>query len=248
MAFPRYTALKEKFPFFEPVILGGVLMLWVLIASFIEVADDVMEGDTHAIDTKLLMLLRDGNDPQTALGPHWVQEMVRDISGLGGIVILALVTVGAALYLAMMKKGGQALYLIACITIGTLLSNALKFGFARPRPDLVPHGSYVFTNSFPSGHSMMSALVFLCVGALLARAHKSYAMKIYFLGTSIFLTVAIGISRVYLGVHWPSDVLAGWLVGGSAAVSFWLIEWAWTEKPWKKELTPSPTPEQHPGQ
>lgn len=247
MAFPRYTALKEKFPFFEPVILGGVLMLWVLIASFIEVADDVMEGDTHAIDTKLLMLLRDGNDPQTALGPHWVQEMVRDISGLGGIVILALVTVGAALYLAMMKKGGQALYLIACITIGTLLSNALKFGFARPRPDLVPHGSYVFTNSFPSGHSMMSALVFLCVGALLARAHKSYAMKIYFLGTSIFLTVAIGISRVYLGVHWPSDVLAGWLVGGSAAVSFWLVEWAWTEKPWKK-FKPSPTPEQHPGQ
>lgn len=248
MAFPRYQNLRERFPFFEPVILGGVLILWMMIASFIEVADDVMEGDTHVIDTKLLMLLRDGNDPQNALGPHWVQEMVRDISGLGGIAILTMVTIGAALYLTMMKKGGQALYLIACITIGTLLSNVLKFGFARPRPDLVPHGSYVFTNSFPSGHSMMSALVFLCVGALLARAHNSYAMKAYFLITSIFLTVAIGVSRVYLGVHWPSDVLAGWLVGGSAAVSFWLIEWAWMEKPWKKKTTPSPTPEQHPGQ
>jgi undecaprenyl-diphosphatase len=238
----RFKALREKYPFFEPIILGAVVVLWFLVSGFIEVADDVMEGDTHAIDTQILMMMRDGNDPQNAWGPPWVQEMMRDISGLGGIAILTMVTFSAALYLIMMKKYGQGLYLVVSVSLGTALTNLLKSGFDRPRPDLVPHGSYVFTGSFPSGHSMMSAWVFLSVGALLARAHKSYSMKIYFLTTSIFLTVAIGISRVYLGVHWPSDVLAGWLVGGAAAISFWLLEWAWVERIWTK-VRFSPKPE-----
>ena len=229
----RLRNIRARYPFFEPAILGGVMLLWLMVSAFWELADDVGEGDTHELDTRLLMMLRDGNHPQNALGPPWVEEIMRDISGLGGIAILTMVTLGAGLYLFMMKKTGQAAYLVVSVTIGTLLSNILKSGFGRPRPDLVPHGSYVFTNSFPSGHSMMSTLVYLSVGALLARAHSSYGMKIYFLGTSIILAIAIGISRVYLGVHWPSDVMAGWLIGGAGAVFFWLVEWAWTEKVWR---------------
>ena len=125
-----------------------------------------MEGDTHAIDTKLLMLLRDGGTLRMRSAHTGCRNGV-DISGLGGIVILTMVTIGAALYLTMMKKGGQALYPIACITLGTLLE-CIEVRLCAPAPDLVPHGSTVFTNSFPSGHSMMSALVF-CVGALFAR-------------------------------------------------------------------------------
>jgi undecaprenyl-diphosphatase len=225
-----YKKFRELFPVLEPIVLVAFTLLGLSLLSFLEIAEEVGEGETHTIDTKLLMLLRDGTNPQNPLGPDWVFEMVRDISSLGGIAILALVTVSAAVYLLMIKKWGQAAYLVATVGIGTALSNALKFGYARPRPDLVPHGSYVFTGSFPSGHSMMSALVFLSVGMMLARAQKTPAPRIFFLGLSVFLTVLVGVSRVYLGVHWPSDVLAGWLAGGGCAIAFWLVQWLWEEK------------------
>ena len=231
----------------EPVVLLSCAAIFSLIYAFLEIAEDVTEGDTHQIDTKILMLLRDGNDPQNALGPPWVEEMMRDISGLGGIIILTFVTLGAMLYLLMLGKKWRALYLVITVTIGTLLSNALKYGYARSRPDMVPHGSYVFTNSFPSGHSMMAAVVYLSVGALLAKSHKSLHMKFYFIATAIFLTVVIGISRVYLGVHWPTDVLAGWAAGALCALLFWFVEWYWQER---VSTTPpsslNPTAESHP--
>lgn len=225
-----YKKFRELFPLLEPIVLVAFTLLGFSLFAFLEIAEEVAEGDTHTIDTKLLMLLRDGSNPQNPLGPEWVFEMVRDISSLGGIAILALITVSAAVYLLMIKKWGKAAYLVTSVAIGTAISNALKFGYARPRPDLVPHGSYVFTGSFPSGHSMMSAMVFLSVGMMLARAQKNLPSKIFFLGISVFLTVLVGISRVYLGVHWPSDVLAGWLAGGACAMAFWLVEWGWQSK------------------
>lgn len=219
----------------EPKIMICLIGIIMLLFSFFEIADDVFEGDTHKIDTDILMLMRDGNDSTNPWGPYWVQEAMRDISGLGGITVLTLVTIAAALYLFMMKKQVEGIYLLLSVNVGMILSNALKFGYARPRPDLVPHGSYTFTNSFPSGHSMMSAVVFLSVGALLSRAHTSYRIKSYFMGIAIFLTILIGISRIYLGVHWPSDVLAGWTAGAICAMCFWLIEWFWQERRLKKQ-------------
>ena len=210
---------------FEPVVLLAMMLLIFMVMGFTEVADDVMEGDTHGIDTALLMMMRDGNDPQNAGGPPWVEEMMR-----GGILILSFVSLGAAAYLFMRGKIGQGLYLLGTVAVGTLLSNILKAGFDRPRPDLVPHGSYTFTGSFPSEHSMMAAIVYLSVGVLLARAHDNIKLKIYFIALSVILTVAIGISRVYLGVHWPSDVLAGWMAGCAFALTFYMLEWAWMSR------------------
>lgn len=219
----------------EPKIMIGLIGIIMLVHSFFEIAEEVDEGDTHKIDTSIIMLMRDGNDPANSWGPLWLQETMRDISGLGGIVILTLMTIGAVLYLFMKGKKGQALYLLLTVSIGTLFANLLKFSYARPRPDLVPHGSYVFTDSFPSGHSMMSAVVYLSIGMLLARAHETTAMKMYFIGTAVFLALIIGISRIYLGVHWPSDVLAGWVAGAICAMIFWLIEWFWQERRLKKQ-------------
>lgn len=230
MIVAHYKKLRELFPILEPLVLLAFLTVGVCLSAFFEIADDVMEGDTHAMDTKILMLMRDGDNPQNPLGPTWVFETVRDISSLGGIAILTLVTVSAVIYLCMIKQWGQGVYLAVTVLIGTALSSLLKFGYARPRPDLVPHGSYTFTGSFPSGHSMMSAMVFLSVGMMLAKAQKSLPPKIFFLGLSVFLTILIGISRVYLGVHWPSDVLAGWMVGGACAITFWLVEWLWESR------------------
>lgn len=229
-SFDKLYDLRHWFSFIELRVLVAFLFLWFAVSGFFEIADDVGEGDTHAIDTKLLMMLRDGNDPKNAWGPPWFEEMVRDVSSLGGIAILTLVTLSAALYLAMKKNGGQALYLLATIGVGTLLSNLLKYNFARPRPDLVPHGSYVMTDSFPSGHSMMAALVYLTIGMLVARTQKDRNMKLYFIVVAVVVTMMVGVSRVYLGVHWPSDVLAGWAAGASCALLFWLLEWSWQEK------------------
>lgn len=105
----------------------------------------------------------------------------------------------------------------------------LKMGFDRVRPDLVPHGSFVYTASFPSGHALMSAVTYLTLGALLASVHSPARVKAYFLAVAMVLTLLVGVSRVYLGVHWPTDVAAGWSVGAAWALMSWLLM-RWLQK------------------
>jgi undecaprenyl-diphosphatase len=104
-----------------------------------------------------------------------------------------------------------------------MLSTGLKMGFERPRPDLVPHATQVYTASFPSGHAMLSAVTYLTLGALLSRVQRRRRVKAFFLGLALTLTLLIGLSRVYLGVHWPSDVLAGWCIGAAWASLCWFV-------------------------
>lgn len=126
-------------------------------------------------------------------------------------------------FLAMTRKAFAALFVVAAVSGGTLISQTMKWAYARPRPDLVPHGAEVYTASFPSGHSMMSAVVYLTLGALLARTQSDRAVKAYILVMAVILTMLVGISRVYLGVHWPTDVLAGWTLGGVWALICLLV-------------------------
>jgi undecaprenyl-diphosphatase len=123
----------------------------------------------------------------------------------------------------MTRKGYAALFVLGSVAGGVLISQAMKWAYARPRPDLVPHGTEVFTASFPSGHSMMSAVVYLTLGALLARTQSERRVKTYVLAVAVLLTVLVGASRVYLGVHWPTDVLAGWALGGMWALICLLV-------------------------
>ncbi len=117
---------------------------------------------------------------------------------------------------------GSRFLILAAVVGGVLLSNALKLVFERPRPDIVAHAARVFTPSFPSGHATLSAITYLTLGALLAGLH-SLRFKLYFLGLAILLTIAVGISRIYLGVHYPTDVLAGWCIGAAWAAFCWSI-------------------------
>ena len=126
-------------------------------------------------------------------------------------------------FLAMTRKGYAALFVLASVIGGVLISQTMKWAYARPRPELVPHGAEVYTASFPSGHSMMAAVVYLTLGALLARTQADRAVKIYILAVAIIVTVLVGVSRVYLGVHWPTDVLAGWSLGAAWALTCWLV-------------------------
>jgi undecaprenyl-diphosphatase len=197
------------------VVAGG---LWV----FLEVAEAVTDEEVRALDRSVLLAMREPSDPADPLGPRWVEEMGRDLTALGGTAVVTLVSVAAALFLWMARRPRSVALLLVAIAGGQILSLLLKRGYARPRPDLVPHESFVYTASFPSGHSMMSAVVYLTLGALLARVLPRRRMKLLVIVCALGATALTGVSRVYLGVHWPTDVLAGWAIGASWAVGCWL--------------------------
>lgn len=186
--------------------------------AFAELADEVIEGTTRNLDRDLLLLLRTEGDLSNPIGPPMLEEMGRDLTALGGVIVLTLATLFAGGFFLMRCEFGTTVYLWATVGGGILISGIAKEFFSRPRPDLVPHGSIVHTASFPSGHSMMAAVAYLTLGVLIARVLQRRHLKVYVMSVAILVTVLVGVSRVYMGVHWPTDVLAGWLVGLGWAV------------------------------
>ncbi|MDX1656112.1 MAG: phosphatase PAP2 family protein [Candidatus Competibacteraceae bacterium] len=207
----------------ELATLVLIVLLATMVWGFVALAGEVMEGDTRALDERILLALRTPGDLSDPLGPGWIEEVGRDFTALGGMGVLTLLTLVVAGYLIMMRRYGATLLMLVAIGGGLLASTLLKFGFDRPRPDLVPHGSIVYSASFPSGHSMLSAVTYLTLGALLARVQPRRRLKAYFLILAVLLTLMVGSSRIYLGVHWPTDVLAGWTAGAAWALLCWLI-------------------------
>lgn len=196
------------------LIIGAV---WILA----ELTDEVVEGSTHAFDRSVILSLRASEDLSDPVGPEWLEEMARDATALGGVLVAVLATAGVAVFLLMRGRKFPALFLVTSVALGLTISTIYKMVIDRPRPDLVPHGSIVHSASFPSGHSMMSAMIFFTIAAILMRAEPSKRVKTYLLLLAMALCVLVGVSRVYLGVHWPTDVLAGWTAGiGWAVVSY----------------------------
>ena len=207
----------------QPFVIVATITCFFLFSFFGEVVDDVLEGDSHAIDEKILLMLRDPENVQSPLGPGWLEEMMRDFTALGGIGLLTLVTIASFIYLLTTRRTRHAFYLLSVVATGTILSNLMKIGFDRPRPDLVPHDSITYMAGFPSGHSFMATVVYLTLGTILAEAEPRKPLKIYLISIAVFIALIVGVSRVYLGVHWPSDVLAGWLIGAGWALAFWIL-------------------------
>ena len=205
----------------EMTVLVALACIVAGVWGFALLADEVTEGGTQAFDQNLLLAFRTG-PAHSPLGPPPVREAARDITSLGGTAVLTIVTIIAAGFLALDGKTHMALFLCASVLGGVAASTVLKDVFHRPRPDLVPYSVYVSGASFPSGHSMMSAVTYLTLGALLARSQERKRIKAYFLLVAIFLTFSVGVTRVYLGVHWPTDVLAGWTAGSVWALLCWL--------------------------
>lgn len=207
----------------EWTIWVTVAIVSALLWAFMEIADDVMEGETRHFDEKILMSMRDANDLSDLKGPAWLEEVGKDITAMGGNTILSLLSIWVVCFLALTGKRKLALVVILATGGALLASLSLKFGFDRARPELVPHATIVYTSSFPSGHSMLSASTYLTLGALLARSQKRRRVKAFIVLTSLIITLLIGVSRVYLGVHWPTDVLAGWTVGSAWALACWYL-------------------------
>ncbi|WP_296585351.1 phosphatase PAP2 family protein [Xanthobacter sp.] len=201
------------------VVVGFIAFAFYL---FLVVADEVTEGPPGSLDRGILLALRNPADPSDPLGPPWVEEMMRDLTALGGTSVLTLLTLAVIFFLILTRKRHAALLVAVSVAGGTILSQGLKWGFDRPRPDLVPHGMSVYSQSFPSGHAMLAAVVYLTLAALLARTQQRTRVKLFLLGGAAAITVIVGISRIYLGVHWPTDVVGGWALGAAWASTCWL--------------------------
>jgi undecaprenyl-diphosphatase len=198
---------------FIAAVLAVVAGTW----GFVELLDEVKEGDTQHFDEWMIRTLRQHE------GPPWLQEVGRDFTALGGVAVMMLVTFSVAGYLLLRRMYGAMWLVLVATTGGLVLSTVLKHFIDRARPQIVEHRSVVYTSSFPSGHSMMSAVVYLTLGSLLARIMPGRLLKLYFLFLAMGLTFLVGVSRVYLGVHWPTDVLAGWCGGLVWALLCWLV-------------------------
>jgi undecaprenyl-diphosphatase len=195
-----------------------------LVAYFLfELTGEVLEGETRAFDEGVLLMLRDATDPAMPAGPAWLTKMMVDITALGGVTVLALLVTLVVIYLALRRKFRTAAFVAVSILGGWALSSALKLGIARPRPEVVQHLVEVTDMSFPSGHAMLSAITYLTLGAMLSRIENQPTLRYFFLLVAVFLTFIIGLSRIYLGVHYPTDVLGGWAAGTVWACASWFV-------------------------
>src|SRR5260221_2136930 len=226
---PGWTqALRKEV---APLAALGVLAAWAL--AFVKVVGEVGEGETHDLDRAVLVALSDPTDMSRPMGPQWLKLTAIDLPSLGSLACLGLIVLIVAGLFASLRSFREASILLVSAGGGLLISQVLKSWFGRARPDAIFQAVPAINASFPSGHALLSAVVFLTLGSMAARFTTRRRVKVYMLACAIVLTLLVGVSRVYLGVHWPTDVLAGWCLGAAWATACWLVEWAFDS--WRKE-------------
>jgi undecaprenyl-diphosphatase len=205
------------------VLLGGLGVLLLLLA-FTLLAAQVLDGDTQSFDTRVLMALRRAEDPSMTIGPAWLHARALEVTALGSSTVLGLATLAICGFLVLQRMGRTALFVFVATAGGWVLNAALKEIFQRARPAVVPHLQAVMSLSFPSGHAMTSAAVYLTLGALTMRVADRRVTKVYCMASAMFVTFLVGVTRIFLGVHYPTDVVAGWMVGLTWALACWTVE------------------------
>jgi undecaprenyl-diphosphatase len=207
-------------------LLISILAIAALLFVFGLIAGEVVEGKPLAFDRAVLLAFRDTANASVPIGPPWLREAARDVTSLGSTIVLGIILFAVVGYLLLDRKRAAAWLMLGAVLGGVALNSSLKFVFARPRPDFVIPAVQVFTASFPSGHAALSAITYLTLGAILARTHPAARIRIYLMSVAALVTGLVGLSRVYLGVHYPTDVLAGWCVGAAWAMGCWaLMTW-----------------------
>ncbi len=204
-----------------PVTVLAILASGVY--AFFSIAHELAEGELRQMDEFLFLIFRNASDVSDPLGPPWLEEAAAEITALGGYpVVMLAVTIVVGLLLVT-RRFGPALYTVISVSSGAAVSQVLKNYYQRPRPDLVAHLDIVHTASFPSGHAMVSTVAYLTLAALVARFFDDWRVRVYVIAVAVGLAVLIGVTRIYLGVHWPTDVAAGWALGTAWAGLAWLI-------------------------
>lgn len=207
----------------EFAVTAALGVLAAAVLAFAEITDEVGEGESAGFDQAVLEALRVPGDPAEPVGPAWFDLAVFDLTALGSIAVLVTVALIAGGYLMLCRQYGKAALLGVALGGGVVLSEALKGVFARSRPPEAYWMADAVNHSYPSGHALLSAVVYLTIGVMLARAVKLRTLRIYVVAAATMLVVVVGLSRVYLGVHWTTDVLAGWSVGAAWACVLWLV-------------------------
>ncbi len=215
----RWTS-NEKL---EPAAIAAFCAMTGSAFLYARIASEMLKGETSKFDEALLLALRQPGAVDVPIGPIWLTKVFADLTSFGGTTALCLISLLAIVYLYIIGKRGDGLFVFLSVSGGWLISHFTKLGFARPRPDLVAHLVEVNDFSFPSGHAMVSAVTYLTLGLLLAGSQSSSAVRYYLVFVALLLTLLIGISRVYLGVHYPTDVLGGWSAGAAWACGCWII-------------------------
>ena len=177
--------------------------------GFVELAGDVQEGDTNRLDEWVFKTIAGRYDTTS----HFWQEAGRDLTALGGTTVITLMVSGVTIFLLLRRQWKSAAFVLAAVLGGLAISLVLKEFYDRARPTIYEHQSLTSTSSFPSGHSANSAVAYLTMAILLAKLVESPKMKAYVLGGGLLIPLLVGLSRIFVGVHWPTDVVAGWLIG-----------------------------------
>ena len=207
----------------EVTALGALLLIVLGVWAFIEIADEVVEGESQKFDVRIVQMFRHPGDASKHIGPDWLAEAARDMTSLGSATVLVTVILIVCGALTLVRKYHAMWLVFIASNTGQILSHLLKLWFERDRPDVVPHFTEVTTSSFPSGHAMSSAVVYLTLAAILMRLTASWRLKLYILSLGLLLTLLIGMTRLFLGVHYPTDVLSGWAAGLVWALLCWIV-------------------------
>lgn len=207
----------------EAVVLLTAFVVVLALLAFSKTAAEMMEGDLRDFDDSVLRMMRSADDPSVPIGPAWLVQVAIDVTALGGTGVLAIILLIVVGYLALDRRYDAIGLIVVATAGGGVLSELLKWWFARKRPEIVPHLVNVGSASFPSGHSLLAMVTYLTLGAVLARFVPRRRTRTYCIVVSLLLAVLVGLSRVYLGVHYPTDVLAGWSAGLAWALPCWLV-------------------------
>lgn len=205
----------------EAVLIAALSVVAILIGTFAEIASDLAEHPDHAWDLSVLNALRESGQPHNPVGPRWLEIAMTDLTALGGVAVLVAIGLIVVGFLLMQRRPLAVMTLVTALGGGLALSQAMKLIFGRERPPLAYRAAEAVNASFPSGHAMLSAVAYLTIGTILARSMQRTREKLYVMGVALVLTLVVGLSRIYLGVHWATDVFGGWTIGVAWATTCW---------------------------
>jgi undecaprenyl-diphosphatase len=215
----RLSRLATRRAAVRLAIVGAIVSGALFVALGLEVA----EGEHQRLDEQLLQQLRRSSRDRAGSSAGVLYEASRDVTALGSPAVLTLVVIGVAGYFAFARELEKSLLVLFATLGGVAFSQLAKSLMMRPRPQVVPHLTDVSSPSFPSGHALLSTVVYLTLGAILAELAPRLRLRVYLLASGIVLALLVGVSRAHLGVHYPSDILAGWAGGVCWALSCWLV-------------------------
>lgn len=210
----------------EAVLIAALVVVALLIGAFADIAGDLFEHPDHGWDLSVLNALRESGQPHNPVGPQWVEIAMADLTALGGVAVLVAIGLIVSGFLLLQRRPLAVMTLLTALGGGLAMSQTMKLIFGRERPPLAYRAAEAVNASFPSGHAMLSAVAYLTIGAILAKSMQRTREKLYVMGVALILTFVVGLSRIYLGVHWATDVFGGWTIGAAWATACWAAAWA----------------------